>query len=641
MTETLDAAPAPTPARARVRASLPLRDLQVARENLRHGEPADDGVPQLAATILAAGLMQPLTVRPGRGKRERPGMVLDGRRRLLALELLLARGDVADDYPVEVFVETDPARQAAAAVLTNTAVPVHVADVILAVGRMLKGRLTPQAIAAALGYAEIEIKRLAALAQLPPPAIEALRLGRITLRQARLLARLADRDAQVEIAELALAGSGFQEWRVNERLAASQVTARDPRCALVGPDLYREAGGRAESDLFGELPDRLLDPAILTRAWEARAGEIGQRLEAEGLAVRIDVEDGPPPDETLEPFGYVASWGLPDGAQDAWRTARDRHGEAADELRGSDLTGDEAVERIVDFCRSRVAMDQAGAPDRIVTAAVLSPDVGTGVSIRCWGPPADPPVADDEAEEDGGEPPAPPWAPPRAAFRAPDTEEVSHVLHRTRTEVATSGLVRAVADAPKAALIGLVARLLEVSVSPTADGASTARAALGDVGRSIEALDGVVRERLGAARAAWAGSGLTAIGWVAALPEADRGQLLADLFALSLDLREARTSATRAAARAQATELATLAEADLARVWTPDAEFLAVHGKAQLTRMLEEMGEASGEAATMGKSALVERVRAAAERRGWAPAALRFDPPEPEEEEAGAEAEAA
>ncbi|MEH6666108.1 MAG: ParB N-terminal domain-containing protein, partial [Brevundimonas sp.] len=109
--------------------TIRLGDLGVARENLRHGQPPDDDIPILAATLRAAGQLQPLTVRPGRGRKEEPWVALDGRRRRLALGLLLEAGDIDEDYPVRVYVETEPARQAAAVLRTNTAVPVHVADV--------------------------------------------------------------------------------------------------------------------------------------------------------------------------------------------------------------------------------------------------------------------------------------------------------------------------------------------------------------------------------------------------------------------------------------------------------------------------------------------------------------------------------
>ena len=219
-----------------------LGDCDVAPENLRHGEPPDDDIPGLAAALKAAGQLQPLTVRAGRRK-ESAWMALDGRRRLLALALLLKAGEIDADYPVKVYVETDKARQAAAVLLTNTAVPVHVADVIAAIGRLLKARLTVTAIARALGYAEIEIKRLAALSALPPDALVALKAGKLTLKQARLLARLPDKVEQAEIAETVLEGFGFQDWRITERLKSEQVTIQDRR------------GARAEATELAALCD--------------------------------------------------------------------------------------------------------------------------------------------------------------------------------------------------------------------------------------------------------------------------------------------------------------------------------------------------------------------------------------------------
>jgi len=261
---------------------FPLRDLDVAPENMRHGEPPDDEIPELAETILAAGVLQPLTVRPGKRK-ERPGMALDGRRRWLALQVLLEAGRITDEYPVSCFVETDPARQAAAVVLTNTAVPVHVADIIVAIGKMTKAKLTPPVIAAALGYAEIDVRRLMALAELHPKALEALKGGRMSLKQARLVARLPNRKEQGEIAEAVLSGFGFQEWRITDRLDAGQITVRDRRFRLVGPTRYAQAGGRIESDLFGERPDVVLDPEILQAAWISRAEALAAQVAADGV----------------------------------------------------------------------------------------------------------------------------------------------------------------------------------------------------------------------------------------------------------------------------------------------------------------------------------------------------------------------
>jgi ParB family chromosome partitioning protein len=61
-TQTVPAVP-PTPMTS---IKVRLGDLGLAPENLRFKEPADDGVPQLADTILAAGVVIPPIVRPGR-----------------------------------------------------------------------------------------------------------------------------------------------------------------------------------------------------------------------------------------------------------------------------------------------------------------------------------------------------------------------------------------------------------------------------------------------------------------------------------------------------------------------------------------------------------------------------------------------
>lgn len=651
-------APASTPSASTPSAStrrqvvVRLGDLDIAPENLRHGEAPDDDIPQLADTIAAAGLLQFPTVRPGRGD-EAAFMVLDGRRRLLALRLLRDGGVIDDDHPVEVFIETDRKRQAAAVVLTNTAVPVHVADVVAAIGRMLKARLGVKAIARALGYGEIEIRRLAALSALPSVALEALKAGRITLRQARLLARLKDADAQAELAQAVLDGHGLQEWRIQEQLGEGRITNRDPRCGLVTPEHYSAEGGRTEIDLFGELPSVLLDPEALTRAWLKRAAEVAAPFEAEGLTVHLSAGDpdsgdhGPDLPDDLEQL-YYAYGGLSDEATLVYREARDRAqaaGEAVAAVEPNADDGDRA-EVLEAFVRARIAQDQAGAGQRLAVVLVLRPSLRTGVEIDCYGPveAAVEPVrsADDEADEVETATEAPgrsaarsAYAPPRAEAPAPEVEGVNHVLHATRTDMATRGLIRALADAPEVALTALVARLFgSMAVWPPVGRTEAALAITASTfnptgARIVETLDGAVRERLDERRRAWEASGLTMIAWVHAMDLDDRMGLLAELTALSLDLREDRTSLVRKAARTEAAEIADLCGADIARWWTPDGAYLRPHSREQLLAMLERMGAAT-DAARLKKGDLVVWTEDQARARTWAPACLSWslDPDE-------------
>lgn len=636
----------------RRQAVVRLGDLDIAPENLRHGEAPDADIPQLADTIAAAGLLQFPTVRPGRGE-EAAFMVLDGRRRLLALRLLRDGGFVDDDHAVEVFIETDRKRQAAAVVLTNTAAPVHVADVIAAIGRMLKERLGVKVIARALGYGEVEIRRLAALSRLPSVALEALKAGKITLRQARLLARLKNRTQQAEMAQGVLDGHGLAEWRIQEQLGEGRITDRDPRCGLVTPELYAAEGGRTEADLFGEMPPVLLDPEAVTRAWLKRAAEVAAPFEAERLTVHLAPgEDGMDLPDDLEQF-YYAYGGLSEEAALVYREARDRAQAAAEAVAASESAApdDDRPDGLLAFVRARIAQDQAGAGQRLATVLVLRPSLRTGVEVDCYGPveaevePAR--SMDDDAGETDietevlGRPAArSAYAPPRAPAPAPEVEGVSHVLHATRTDMATRGLIRALADAPEVALTALIARLFgamgawpsirrtEAALTITASDFNPSG------GRIVEVLDGAVRERLDERRRAWEASGLTLIAWVHAMDLGDRLGLLAELTALSLDLREDRTGLARKAARSEAAEIADLCDADIARWWTPDGAYLRPHSREQLLTMLERMGAETDAAARLRKGDLVAWTEDQARARTWAPTCLSWalDPDEVMEE---------
>jgi ParB family chromosome partitioning protein len=101
--------------------------------------------------------------------------------------------------------------------------------------------------------------------------------------------------------------------------------------------------------------------------------------------------------------------------------------------------------------------------------------------------------------------------------------------------------------------------------------------------------------------------------------------LMAELTALSLNLREARTSLLRHGARAEAAEIAALCGADISAHWTPDQPYLAVHSKKQLSALLDEMGVDDDRSKTLKKDDLVTFVAEAAAERQWAPSALAWD----------------
>ena len=212
-----------------------------------------------------------------------------------------------------------------------------------------------------------------------------------------------------------------------------------------------------------------------------------------------------------------------------------------------------------------------------------------------------------------------------------EVEGSSHVLHETRTDVATRGLIRDLADDPGAALTVLVAQLFKNLALHSSGSIEESAAAINATGyrrgstHAIPALDGEVRARLDARRATYKASGLRPIPWVETLAHGDKMALMAELTAISLNVREARTTSLRHAARAEAAEIAALCGADISAHWTPDAAYLAVHSKKQLLTLLEEMGVEDDRAKVLKKDDLVAFVAEAAAERQWAPAVLSWD----------------
>lgn len=650
MTEVQTDATLATAPLAMTRIQVRLGDLGLAKENLRFGEPADDGVPQLAETILAAGVVIPPIVRAGK-KDEQAYMALDGRRRRLGLLILRDRGDIGDDYPIDCLLAETQAQQAAAIVLPNTEhAPVHIADVIAAIGKLRKARMDTQAISTALGYAALEIKRLEALSAVHPTVLKALRAGKLTLKQARLFARLPDRKQQAEIAQTALDGY-FQDYQLRQVIEHDRTTVEDDRFTLVGMDRYLAAGGRVSSDLFGEFPDYLLDPEILQTAWRERVQPIVDHLKTEGLAVYTARDAG-----YGAPDGFFRLQHIWERDLDAARTtalAEARYAVAAcsSAMQDIDPLTDEMPPALGALLSAHGVVAGAPLTHSRIGAVLLTPSDGFGVAATFYSVPlpaedladeADDATADDDSGRRLGN--------ARRSFaevevpRADvDVEGASHVFHETRTDMATRGLIRDLADDPGAALTVLLAQLLKVLALQTRASAEESAAAISAAAywragsEAVPALDGEVRRRLEARCAAYKLSGLRPILWVETLAHGEKMALLAELVAISLNLRESRTGNLRHSARAEAAEIAALCGADISAHWTPDAGYLSSHSKKQLLALLEEMGVEDDRAKTLKKAELVAFVAETAAERQWAPAVLAWDRTSVGEIEAGSE----
>ena len=615
---------------------VPFSQIAIAPENVRAKETADAAIPRLADTIAAVGILVPLLVRAGGLKGSKPTLALDGRRRLLALGLLLDQGAITADYPVPVIYSADRTAQVAATVVANDErVPIHIADVIVAIGKLRKRRYDTAGIAAALAYSEVEVRRLGALSALDGRAIEALRAGKLTLRQARLLARLPDKGAQRDIADQAMGGY-FADHQVRELLGRDRTDVDDPRLVLVGLDRYLAAGGRSEGDLFGEMPDTLTDPQILQDLWGMRALPVIDALKAAGLAVFTAPGRGFQTPDGFERLPWIsaklseaqiAGIEVIEGAQSARGIGR---GEIAPE-------SDEAIPEILSGIEADLASLAVRFPSRAVGAVTVFPGRERGLDFQAFlAPAADDEHGDGDTDDDTV---ADRYGAGRDADREPniavppievDVEGRSNVFHEVQTDVATRGLIRDLADNPSVALTALIAQLFKslrlATYASSEDSALAIRPAGYDRHRhkAIEGLDQEIWARIETRKDAYSASGLRPMPWIETLPFGERMSLLAELVAVTLSLREDRKQSVHQEARAEAAEIAALCGYDIAQHWTPDEAYLSVHTKKQLLALLDEMGLDDPRAGALKKAELVTFVAEAAAERRLAPKGLAW-----------------
>ena len=140
---------------------------------------AETGIDELAASIAAHGLINPLTVRPAaKGK----FAVIAGQRRLLALKHLAKGGHFAKDAPVSCHLAGEERDAAEISLAENVVrVAMHPADQFEAWQRLTQGGADTAEIAARFGVTEATVRKRLALARVAPSIFALYRAGEIDL----------------------------------------------------------------------------------------------------------------------------------------------------------------------------------------------------------------------------------------------------------------------------------------------------------------------------------------------------------------------------------------------------------------------------------------------------------------------------
>jgi len=246
---------------------IALNKLVPSKENVRQ-DYAAESIEQLAASILAHGLLQNLTVRPERdaegaatGNYEVPA----GGRRLAALKLLAKRKQIAKDAPIPCNLRDDGIAAELSLAENIERENLHPADEFEAFARLHgeKGQ-SPGEIAARFGVAERLVRERLKLGSVSPKLLALYRAGEMTLEEIMAFTVSDDHGRQEEVWE----GSPFKPSprTIREALLEAHVAANDPRARFVDLEAYKAAGGSIVRDLFDEDDGGYLtDPALLER----------------------------------------------------------------------------------------------------------------------------------------------------------------------------------------------------------------------------------------------------------------------------------------------------------------------------------------------------------------------------------------
>ena len=229
--------------------------------NVRKTAGADTALAELAASIAAHGLLQPLVVRAEkRGK----FAVVAGCRRLEALRRLAAESALAEDAGIACNLIAAEANATEASLAENAVrEQMHPADEFEAFRALIDDGASIPDVAARFGYSESTVEKRLRLARVSPVIIAAYRSGEIGLDHVMAFAATDDQAAQERIWAEAPPWMKQEAAAIREALTERDIAASDRRVKFVTLKAYEKAGGGVRRDLFSEGEDGVFISDVL------------------------------------------------------------------------------------------------------------------------------------------------------------------------------------------------------------------------------------------------------------------------------------------------------------------------------------------------------------------------------------------
>jgi ParB family chromosome partitioning protein len=258
---------------------VPLSRLRVSDKNVR--KQGSLGIEQLAAQILAEGLLQNLVVVPA--SQGDSYEIVDGKRRFLALQHLATSGLIETDRAIPVNVVEREHATSASLTAAFGQLPLHAVDRFEAFKALVDEGTTVSEIASSFGIDEKAVHQSLRLASVAPVIGQAFRDGQISLEMLQTFTLTQDQTRQLAVFKN-LPRYGDDSYRVQQvkaQLVDKAISGSDPRARLIGISAYEAAGGATRRDLFsGDV--FFEDAALVQRIVDARTFELEARVKAEG-----------------------------------------------------------------------------------------------------------------------------------------------------------------------------------------------------------------------------------------------------------------------------------------------------------------------------------------------------------------------
>ena len=255
-------------------------------------------VNELAASIAAHGVIQPLAVRPEvKPDRKDPTkaghptgryLVVAGGRRLRALLKLAGDRRLPKDVGVPCVVRQGNERDAAEVSLAENVerLPMNAADEHAAFAKLADAGMSSADIAARFGIHKRRVEQRLALGRIAPDLLDELRKGAMTAGVAQALTLTTSHEKQRDVWRQ-IKGGWNSEVQARRLVTEQAMSLNDPLLRFVGLTAYEQAGGPIRYDLFSkDHGEGLAEDAALARKLAAAKldAEAEKVREAEGWA---------------------------------------------------------------------------------------------------------------------------------------------------------------------------------------------------------------------------------------------------------------------------------------------------------------------------------------------------------------------